>query len=100
MNRMPSMIAEPKEVRAFELAGEGFMKMIAMTTANFTIALSDMHGATPNELIRIPAIGGPTTLGALKPKEFKPIAFPMSSRGTSSGTQLCRAGASNDCVAA
>jgi hypothetical protein len=33
----------------------------------------------------------------LNATELSPIAFPRYSRGTSSGTQLWRAGASNDC---
>ena len=40
------------------------------------------------------------TLGAFIPTELSPIAFPTISRGTRIETQLCRAGASNDCVAA
>jgi hypothetical protein len=36
----------------------------------------------------------------LNANELRPTALPTSSRGTSSGTQLCRAGASKDCVAA
>ena len=39
-------------------------------------------------------------LGVLKANAFRPIALPTSSRGTKIETQLWRAGASNDCVAA
>ncbi len=46
-----------------------------------------------------PATAGPMTAGALNATEFNPIAFPMYSRGTISGTQLCRAGESNDIAA-
>jgi len=52
------------------------------------------------EAISTPATAGPRTAGALNATEFKPMALPMYSRGTISGTQLCRAGESNDMAAA
>ena len=76
------------------------MNASATTTASVVNALTRKHGATPIPAISSPASGGPTTLGELNATEFKPIAPPTYSRGTISGTQLWRAGASNDCVAA
>src|ERR1700722_6594291 len=100
MKRTLSMKAGQNGVRWVELGGEGRMKMSASTTANFTTALTIMHGAMPAAKIRMPASGGPATAGVLNANEFRPIALPTSSRGTRIETQLCRAGASNDCVAA
>ena len=74
--------------------------MIASDDRDFTTALTSMHGATPVAAMIEPGQRRSATAGALNANEFSPIALPISSRGTSSETQLWRAGASNDCVAA
>ncbi len=100
MNVMPSRIDAHTFSRRTELAGTGCMNASTMTTASVSTALANMHGATPRPAMIRPAIGGPTTAGALNAKLLSPIALLTNSRGTRMGTQLWRAGASKDCVAA
>src|SRR5580692_5913046 len=100
MKRIPSAKLTRNEPRRVAIAGAGVMNHTISTTQTAVTAFAIMQAGTPTAAMTRPAIGGPITAGPLNASELSPIALPIISRGTSSDTQLWRAGLSNDCAAA